>query len=108
VSSPPPDDNPYAAPLSQTGFSDSLGSRHEYRGGWHVAWDLVFLGNVGVPLYFGWGMTGSGGHVGIVLAIVFVWCLGHHVVSSHRTVRGPLIAGGLLCWALASFFLAFR
>jgi hypothetical protein len=95
VSSPPPGDNPYAAPLSQTGASDALVSRDVNRGSSHVAWVLVFLGNLIVPLLCGWQMTGSGGHVGIVLAIVPMWCLGHYVVDSYRTVRGPLLAGGL-------------
>jgi hypothetical protein len=60
-----------------------------------VAWALVFLGNLFVPLLFGWGMTGDGGHIGIVLAILLMWCLGHRVVDSYRTIRGPLLTGGL-------------
>jgi hypothetical protein len=103
VPSPPTDDNPYAAPLSQTGQSDALGRGAENREALHVPWALVFLGNLIAPMMFGWGTTGSGGHVGIILAVVLLWWLGYHFVATYRMVRGPLLAGGL-CVGLSQVF----
>jgi len=68
-----------------------------------LAWLIVFLANLPIPLMLGWIFTEKQGRIGMALAIVLWWLMGHLVCRLSRGFDLALVTGGMLV-GLTQFF----
>ncbi len=64
--------------------------------GGNVAWVVVYLANLVVPLWLGWEITSSGGQHGMVAATALMLLLTLLVVPRWSELRMTLVAGSTL------------
>ncbi len=95
------DDNPYVAPkttvLSVAPRDRTKSSR------WQIAWSVVYGINLIFPLLIGWFLANPTGRLGIVIAILLMWLIGHLAVARSVRFRFTLVAGGI-CVGLSQVF----
>lgn len=75
-------------------------SRSRWR---YSAWVVALVCNLPLPLILGWGCAGEPGRVGIVVAVFFVWLLGHTFISLRERSADSLLLGSV-CTAALQFF----
>jgi hypothetical protein len=61
---------------------------------WAGWWTLVFVGNLPLPLLFGWGVVGSGGLFGLFGALAVMFWVGFALCLFRYWVGRSLVAGG--------------
>ena len=61
-----------------------------------LAWLMVFLANLPIPLMFGWIFTAKHGRLGMAAAILLWWLMGHQICRTSRGFNLALVTGGLL------------
>jgi hypothetical protein len=62
---------------------------------WVLAWTLVFVGNLPVPLVMGWVATRCGGRVGLIGGFAVVYWVGLVLNGWRFRVGRPLTLGGV-------------
>ena len=88
--------NPYESPKSDPADPRlKIGGDRASANRLYLGWLLVFALNVVAPLFFGWNITGSGGRVGMFLAMLVLLALGFWICASARQIGFPLVVGGV-------------
>ncbi|MDZ4687272.1 MAG: hypothetical protein SH850_19525 [Planctomycetaceae bacterium] len=72
---------------------------------WQIAWLLVFLGNLPVPLFLATEVVKNGGYWGVIASLVLLWLAGHLAcrrsnLFAKRIVIGGAIVGASQLWPL--------
>jgi hypothetical protein len=71
-------------------------------GPWPIAWLIVYAINLIMPLRMSGEVLGTGGRVGMWVAVVFLWLIGHLVCVWSKDIARVLVAGGA-CVGVSQF-----
>ncbi len=70
---------------------------------WQVAWLLVYCSNLIAPLLLAWQVTKDGGRIGMFVAIVVFWLVGHVICGQLKVAAYIFVYGGFFV-ALSQFY----